>query len=63
VLNQHTLTETPKPDVIARQIRHLRDHHPDVHEKVLAGALSVTAAAVEVGNYPRRIAITHEAVV
>ena len=44
-------------DRSGRNLRRLREDRPDLHERVLSKAMTVTEAAVAAGFYPPRIAI------
>lgn len=44
-------------DRSTKHLRRLRQDHPDLHERVLTGEMTVTEAAVQAGVYPKRIAI------
>lgn len=49
--------ETTARDRSNKHLRRLREDRPDLHEQVLAKAMTVTEAAVAAGFYPPRIAI------
>lgn len=49
--------EDDKQDRSTRHLRRLRKDRPDLHEKVLAGEMTVSEAAVKAGFYPDRVSI------
>jgi hypothetical protein len=58
-LNQSISSAERKPrDRSTQSLRRLRKDHPGLHEKVLAGEMTVTQAAVKAGVYPPRVAIS-----
>lgn len=58
VLNQQLdHDEEAKQDGSSRHLRRLRKDRPDLHEKVLAGEMTITAAVVDAGFYPKRVSI------
>ena len=57
-LNQQLASEADtRQDGSSRHLRRLRKDRPDLHEKVLAGEMTISEAAVKAGFYPERVSI------